>query len=146
MSERSFQVRDGGRHHTDPTSSRFNSNARYHRRGRGLPNRPVPNRRPTGGDDLDTITVSINRNLTTDGTSHRGVMARGRFLDRVPRGGGGGGRPYPQMIRHDGRGRDDGETKWWRISIPQAGAIGKERVMSTLKGSCLRQFQPYHVS
>jgi hypothetical protein len=108
----------------------------------------VPNRRPTGGDDLDTITVSINRNLTTDGSDSRGVMTRGRFLDRVPRGGGGGGgRPYPQVIRSDTRGRDDGDTtRWWRISIPQAGAIGKERVMSTLKGSCLRQFQPYHVN
>ena len=142
MSYRNYSGRDGGRHHTDPTSSRFNVNSKYRQRGRGT-NRPVPSRRPTGGDDLESITVSINRNLTTDGTDSRGASIRGRFLDRVPRG-----RPYPQLIRSmdNRRDRDESDTKWWRISIPQAGAIGKERVMSTLKGSCPRQFQPYHVS
>jgi hypothetical protein len=139
MSYRNYSTREVGRHHTDPTPSRFNSNSKYRQRGRGT-NRPVPNRRPTSGEDLDTITVSINRNLTTDGTNSRGSAIRGRFVDRFPRP-----RSHPQMIRPDGRG-DNNDTKWWRISIPQAGAIGKERVMSTLKGSCARQFQPYHVN
>ncbi len=140
MSYRNYSTREGGRNHTDPTSSRFNSNSKYRQRGRGT-NRPVPNRRPTGGDDLDTITVSVHRNLTTDGTDSRSSAVRGRFLDRFPRP-----RSHPQFIRSDGRRDDGGDTKWWRISIPQAGAIGKERVMSTLKGSCPRQFQPYHVN
>ncbi|CAF5062102.1 unnamed protein product, partial [Rotaria socialis] len=49
MSYRNYSAREGGRHHTDPTSSRFNSQSKYHQRGRGN-NRPVPNRRPTAGD------------------------------------------------------------------------------------------------
>jgi len=135
MSYRNYSSREGGRHHTDPTSSRFNQ--RYRQRGIGI-NRPVHNRRPTG-EDLDTITVSINRNLTTDGIHSQGQPMRGRTVSRFSR---------PHMIRPGGGRRDDkdNEIKWWRISIPQAGAIGKERVMSTLKGYCERDFQPYHVN
>lgn len=136
MSHRNYPVREGGRHHTDPTSSRFNTNSKYRQRGYGT-NRPVPNRRPTGGDGVDSITVSIGRNLTTDGTNSNGPMMRGRTVNRYPRS-----RPI-------GLGRqenDTNEVKWWRISVPQAGSIGKDRVMSTLKGSCARQFQPYHVN
>ena len=136
MAYRNYGGREGGRHHTDPTSSRFNSNTRFRQRGQGT-NRPIPNRRPTGGDNVDTITVSIGRNLTTDGTNSNGPMMRGRTVSRFAR-------PRPL-----GPGRHDNATNepmWWRISIPQAGTIGKDRVMSTLKGSCARQFQPYHVS
>ena len=134
MAYRNYPAREGGRHHTDPTSSRYNANSKYRQRGRGT-NRPVPSRRPTVGDDLDTITVSINRNLTTDGTNSHGLSSRGRSF-------------RPQMIRPDPRrdNSDPNQLRWWRVSIPQAGAIGKDRVMSTLKGSCPRQFQPYHVN
>jgi hypothetical protein len=139
MSYRNYSSREGGRHHTDPTSSRFNNNSRYHQRGRAN-NRPVPNRRPTVGDDLDTITVSIGRNLTTDGTNSLGSSVRGRFVNH---------RPGPHQIHTSGgrfNDRENSSTKWWRVSIPQAGAIGKERVMSTLKAHFSRQLQPYHVS
>jgi hypothetical protein len=140
MSYRKYAGREGGRHYTDPTSSssRFNNNSRYRQRGPGN-NRPTHDRRPTVGDDLDTITVSINRNLTTDGNNPRGSSIRRHVVDRFHR---------PQIIRPTGR-RDEDNTnqaKWWRVSIQQAGAIGKERVMSTLKGFCVRQFQPYHVN
>ena len=140
MSYRNFLSRDDGRRHTDPTSSRFNNNARYHQRGGGRGNnRPVPNRRPTGGDDLDTITVSLNRNFTTDGVDSQGSFTRGRVVH--PQRG-------PQQIRplHRNMDRQANQMPWWRVSIPQAGTIGKERVMSTLKVHCARQFQPYHVN
>ncbi|CAF2403236.1 unnamed protein product [Rotaria sp. Silwood2] len=135
MSYRNYPSREGGRHHTDPTSSRFNAKSKYHQRGRGN-NRPLPNRRPTAGEDLDGITVSIGRNLTTGGIDSQGSSIRGRLVSRSH---------APQQI-HSSRmnDRDNNQSKWWRISIPQAGAIGKERVMSTLKVNCLRQFQPYH--
>lgn len=143
MSYRNYSARDreGGRHHTDPTSSRFNANTRYRQRGRGETNRPVPSRRPTLGDDLDTITVSIGRNLTTDGVNPQGSTVRGRTVSRFSRAypsrpGGGG------FNRRD----DNNQMKWWRVSIPQAGDIGKDRVMSTIKGYCDRDFQPYHVN
>jgi hypothetical protein len=141
MSYRNYSSREGGRHHTDPTSSRYNTSIKYRPRGRGINNRPVRDhdRRPTGGDDLDRITVSIGRNLTTDGINNQGPPIRGRIVNRFPR---------PQIIRPGGR-RDEGDSnqiKWWRVSIQQAGAIGKERVMSTLKGYCDRDFQPYHVN
>ncbi|CAF2033580.1 unnamed protein product [Rotaria magnacalcarata] len=135
MSYRNYSAREGGRHHTDPTPSRFNSQSKYHQRGRGN-NRPVPDRRPTAGDDLENITVSIGRNLTTDGVGTQRLARRG-LIDSRPR------RP----IQINPRGMNDGgnnQVRWWRISIPQAGAIGKERVLSTLKANCPRQFQPYH--
>ncbi len=138
MSYRNYSTREGGRHHTDPTPARFNNKSKYHQRGRGN-NRPVPNRRPTAGDDLDTITVSIGRHLTTDGTNPRVPSVRGRTVSRSH---------GPQQIQLSNRmnDRDNVQLKWWRVSIPQAGAIGKERVMSTLLANCARQFQHYHVN
>lgn len=130
MSFRNYTPRDGERRHTDPTSTRFNTNARYRQRGRGT-NRPIPNRRPTGGDELTGITVSIGRSLTTGGENSRGRSV-GRFQQR------------PRLIRPGPNNNDAGDTKWWRVSIPQAGTLGKERVMTTLRGSSVRQFQPYH--
>ncbi|CAF0983370.1 unnamed protein product [Rotaria sp. Silwood1] len=135
MSYRNYSSREGGRHHTDPTSSRFNSKSKYHQRGRAN-NRPVPNRRPNAGDDLEGITVSIGRHLTTGGIDSQGSSIRGRTVSRSY----GPQQIYPSRMND----RDNNQIKWWRISIPQAGAIGKERVMSTLKVNCLRQFQPYH--
>ena len=138
MSNRNYLSRDGGRHYSDPTSSRFNMKTKYYSRGRGS-NRPVPNRRPTAGaGDIDRITVSIGRNLTTDGNNVSGSTMRNRVVNRS------GG---PQQIYSTGQmnNRNANQVKWWRVSIPQAGAIGKERVMSTLKVHCARQFQPYHV-
>ena len=110
MSQRQFVTRDVGRRQTDPSSSssRFNTNRKYQRRG---------------GNDLESITVSIHRNLSTGGPQRR------RF--------------EPQPIRSTQQTSPD--EKWWRVSIPQAGSIGKDRVMSTLKANCLRQFQPFHV-
>jgi hypothetical protein len=141
MSYRNFLSRDGGRHHTDPTSSRFNNTSKYHQRGRGRGNnRPISNRHPTGGDDLDTITVSIGRNLTTDGTHGPSSSGRGRFVNHSQ----GPRKIYSSSSRMNDA--QNSETKWWRVSIPQAGAIGKERVMSTLKVHCARQFQHYHVN
>ena len=134
MSHRNYLSREGSRRHTDPTS-RFYTNSKYRQRGRGN-NRPVPNRRQTGGDDLDRITVSIGRHLTTNSL---GPSFRERLVNRSQ---------GPQQIDSSNRmtGRNSNQTRWWRVSIPQAGSIGKERVMSTLRAHCIRQFQPYHVN
>ena len=122
MSQLEFLSReDGGRNRSDPSSSTRNfSNAKYHRRGATRPN------------DFGPITVSIQRNLSSGSTQRT-------FLNR-PRGGRSF-QPRPIHTTHE----HPNEEKWWRVSIPQAGSIGKERVMSTLKVHCLRQFQPYHV-
>lgn len=139
MSDRAYTVREGGRHHTDPTGTRFhlNSNLRYNRRGRGN-TRPIPTRRPNSGDDLDRITVSIGRNFTTDGVSSQGSTTRSRFVNRHA--------PRQIHLSNHMNDRDNNQTRWWRVSIQNAGTIGKERVMSTLKAHCVRQFQPYHVN
>lgn len=141
MSNRNYLSREVGRHYTDPTSSRFDNRSRYHQRGRGRGNnRPVPNRPPTGGDELDTITVSINRNLTTDGVNIGGP-SRGRLVRQRP-----GPRPIHPMGGGRFNDRINSEVKWWRVSIPQAGTIGKDLVMSTLKAHFTRQLLPYHVN
>lgn len=126
MSGRNFLSRNGNRHQSDPSSSRFN--ARYHQRG-GRNNRPEANRRPTAGDDMDSLMASMGRHLTTDGTmgQHSGRPVRGRRPTH----------PVHQV--------QNNQTGWWRVTIQKAGTIGKERVMSTLKTHCTRQFQPYHV-
>ncbi|CAF1369398.1 unnamed protein product [Adineta steineri] len=140
MSYRNEMSREGGRHHTDPTSSRFNVRSRYHQRGR-LNNRPVPNRRPTAGDDLETITVSIGRDLTTDRTYSHNPSTRG---GRVVRPGVRPREIHPSGGSGRSMDRDNNQVKWWRVSIPQAGAIGKDLVMSTLKAHFTRQLLPYH--
>ncbi|CAF1624319.1 unnamed protein product [Adineta ricciae] len=133
-----MSYREGGRHHTDPTSTRFNNKSRYHQRGRPN-NRPVPNRRPTAGDDLDSITVSIGRHLTTDGVNTHGPVGRGRIVNQ---------RIRPQQIHPGGGGRfndrRNNQPPWWRISIPQAGTMGKAVVMAALKAHFTRQLLPYH--
>ncbi|UJR20686.1 hypothetical protein I4U23_023808 [Adineta vaga] len=136
-SYREFSSREGGRHHTDPTSSRFNNKSRYHQRGR-VNNRPVPNRRPTAGDDLESITVSIGRNLTTDGSNTHNPLMRGRL---------GNSRTRPHQIHPTGsrlQDRENNQTKWWRISISRAGVVGKTAVMAALKAYFPRQLLPYH--
>ena len=137
MSNRNYSSHGDGRRHTDPSSSRFNTLSRYHPRGGGRGNnRPVQISRNIDGNDLRTITVSLDRDLLTDGSHSRApLMHRGRFgpRDARPRPGP---RPIPQET----------QAKWWRVSMPQVGANSKERVMSTLRAHCIRQFQPYHVS
>jgi hypothetical protein len=138
MSYQGQTARDGRRNRTDPTSSRFHANTRYQRRGAGI----RPNQRPIfpqqGADGLEGITVSINRHLTTDGVSSR-IRTIASRNDRT--------RPQPRTAPSTVR-MDDPSTnqvRWWRVSIPQAGTIGKDRVMSTLQAHCIRQFQAYHV-
>lgn len=137
MSHRNYSSHDDGRRHTDPSSSRFNSLSRYHQRGggRGM-NRPVQIHRPTNDThDLRPITVSLGGDLLGDRSRPRPPMSRGRFehRDARPRPGP---RPIPQET----------QARWWRVSIPQIGLNNKERMMSTLRAHCIRQFQPYHVS
>ena len=136
-----YSAREGGRHYSDPTASRFNSRNRYHHRGGPNPNprRPVRDRRPTGGDDLSSLTVSISRNLGT-----------GRHFSHNPnprrQTGASSNDPRPRLLPVQTRAdQETNQRRWWRISIQQAGVIGKERVMATLKANCIRQFQPYHV-
>jgi hypothetical protein len=139
MSNRNYLSRNGGRHHTDPTSSRYNS--RYNQRGDPRNNRPEPNRRPTNEDDIGSLMVSIDRNLTTDGNPSQRSMPTGRIVNHTR------GRRRPmRMIHQPDRNPPVNQTAWWRISIQEAGTIGKERVMSTLKTHCARHFQPYHVT
>ncbi|CAF1209531.1 unnamed protein product [Didymodactylos carnosus] len=138
------QTRGGYRHHTDPTSSGYykgSQNVRYRTRG-GPSGRGRGNRRPT--DDVDSLTVSISDNLTTD-TSVRNF--RGRVVNSTHRGGGGFGGPRPVGLfnKHTNQSQArQNQTGWWRVSIPKAGHIGKDRVMSILKVHTSRQFQPYH--
>lgn len=139
MAERHFDSREGGRYHTDPSSSsRFNANMKFHRRGgiRTITQRPVPNRPGTSGQSGESITVSVHRTLSGGSTRTLGTS-------------GLRGRPYqPKQIHPGPSGQDSAnanQEKWWRVSILQAGSIGKERVMSTLKAHCMRQFQAYHV-
>lgn len=129
MSNRKFAPRNGGRHQSDPSSSRFNS--RYHQRG-GRNNRPEANRRPTGGDDMESLMASMGRHLTTDGSGSQNAGPTVRP--------GRGRRPT-----HPVHQVQNNQVGWWRVTIPKAGTIGKERVMSTVKANCTRQFQPYHV-
>ncbi|CAF0839800.1 unnamed protein product [Rotaria sordida] len=123
---------NGGKHYTDPISYRYNS--KYNQRGGRKNYRPESNR---NGDDVDTLMVSINRHLTTDGNPSQNLSSR-RYVtkhtqDRRPT------RPTYQLKK-----AQINQTGWWRVTIQQAGTIGKERVMSTLKAHCPRQFQPYH--
>jgi hypothetical protein len=137
MSNRNAFFSNGGRRYTDPTPSRYNS--RYNQRNGPKNYRPEPNHSSNGGDDVDTILTSIHRHLTTDGNHSQEPSSRGRML-RYTRGR----RPthsnppltYSPM----------NQISWWRVSIQQAGTIGKERVMSALKAHCPRLFQPYHVN
>lgn len=135
MSFQDYASRDGERRHTDPTSTRFNTNMRYNSRGRGANRYGQPNRRPTGGNNKPTgITVSIGRSLTTGGENS---SVRGRTMGRFQQ--------RPRLIRPGTNNNNDGnDTQWWRVSIPQAGTIGKETVMTKLRGASVRQFQPYH--
>ena len=136
MSHRNFPTRNGGRHQSDPTASRYN--AKYHQRGGAKNYRPESNRRLTGGDDIDSLMISIDRNFTTDEHPSHGAPRSGRTVNQT-RG---------RRTSHPGRlpkPAQENQTGWWRISIQDAGTIGKDRVMSTLKAHCIRQFQPYHV-
>lgn len=134
MSNRNFLSRAGGRHHSDPVATRYNT--KYNQRGGARNNRPDNNRRPTGGDDVDSLMVSINRHLTTDGNALQDNRMGGRTVRQPIRGG----RPRPAS-----HSASENLTGWWRIAVQKAGTIGKERVMSTLKTHCPRQFQAYHV-
>ncbi|CAF3919959.1 unnamed protein product [Rotaria sp. Silwood2] len=123
---------NGGRHYTDPTSSRYNT--KYSRRGGRKDYRPESHH---NGDDVDTLMVSINRHLTTDGNPSQDLSSR-RYITKRTQG------HRPTRLNYQFKSAQINQTGWWRVTIQQAGIIGKERVMSTLKAHCPRQFQPYH--
>jgi hypothetical protein len=130
---------NGGRNYTDSTS--FRHTARFRQRGGPRHYRPQHNRSLTQIDDVDTLMVSINRDLTTDGNSCRQSLSTRSVVNRGRGRGRDQGRrnTYPQA-------QPQPQTGWWRVTIQQAGTIGKERVMSSLKAHCTRQFQHYHVN
>lgn len=134
-------LHNSGRNYTDSTPSRHS--ARFYQRGGPRYSRPQSNRGPNNFDDVDTLMVSINRDLTTDGNPTRQSLTTRSIVHR----GRGRGRDRDQSRRHPQPPiQAQSQTGWWRITIPQAGTIGKERVMSSLKAHCTRQFQPYHVT
>lgn len=136
MSTQEFQRGDGRRHVTDPTATRFNARSRYYQRGGPGARRPARDRNGTGGIDSSSIRVSVGsgmpgpRTFSYDNNGTRTNRNReGRLRTNFDR------RP---ISNSDG-------TQWWRISIPQAGSLGKDRVMSAIKAYFNRHFQPYHV-
>ncbi|CAF1350103.1 unnamed protein product [Rotaria sp. Silwood1] len=123
---------NGGKHHTDPISSRYNS--KYNRRGDRNNYRPVFNH---NADDVDRLMASINRHLTTDVNPSQDLSSR-RYVTKSIQD------RRPIRSNNQLKNAQRNQIGWWRIAIQQAGEIGKERVMSTLKAHCPRQFQPYH--
>ena len=124
------------RHHTDPSSSRYN-NAKYHQRNGGKNNRPESSRRQIGSDDVDRLMMSVDDDLTMNGKSQE-ASSRARACKN-----NGNRRPTrstPQL-----RKAHQNQIGWWRIMVHDAGNIGKERVMTALRAHCPRQFQSYHV-
>jgi hypothetical protein len=134
MSSRNNFPQQRGRTYTDPTPTRYNT--KYHQRGGPKNYRPEHNRRLINGDDVNSLTVSIDRHLTTDGTSSQTSFSTERSFKhtkdyRQPK------KIYTPPIS---------QTGWWRITMQKAGEIGKQRVMEALQGGCVRPFQPYHVT
>ncbi|UJR28966.1 hypothetical protein I4U23_010183 [Adineta vaga] len=123
------------RNHTDPTASRYNS--KFHQRNGPRNYRPESDRRPTGGDDVDTLMKSMGHHLAPIGNSFHDFSSRGRM--GKPNGNRRPVRSTPQL-RHP----QHNQTGWWRITIQDAGNIGKERVITALRAHCPRQFLPYH--
>lgn len=134
MSHRNDFSYQRSRHFSDPTSSRHGT--KYHRRGGKRNNRPEPNRQGVNADDIHSLTVSIDRALTTDGNTSQDSF----FTDRA--------------VKHTKNSRASMETYippnskkgWWRITISEAGKIGKQLVLEALQAKCLRPFLPYHVT
>jgi len=123
-----------GRSYTDPTPTRAHS--KYNQRGGPKNYRPERNRRQINGNDVDTLMVSIDRHLTTDGNSIQELLSTGRTVNHTKgqrQSKKKNNSPIPQIA-------------WWRITIQKAGTIGKERVMAALQARSLRPFQPYHVN
>jgi hypothetical protein len=133
MSSRNNFPQQRGRTYTDPTPSRYNT--KYHQRGGPKNYRPEHNRRLINGDDVNSLTVSIGRHLTTDGTSLGSISTERSFKHTKDH------RP-PKKIYTPPIAR----TGWWRITVQKADEIGKQRVMEALQGGCVRPFQPYHVT
>ncbi|CAF1618975.1 unnamed protein product [Adineta ricciae] len=123
------------RHHTDPSSSRYN-NAKYHQRNGGKNNRPEFSRRQIGSDDVDRLMMSVDDDLTTNVKSQE-ASSRARACKN--NGNRRSTRSTPQL-----RKAHQNQIGWWRIMVQDAGNIGKERVMTALRTYCPRQFQAYH--
>ena len=130
------RYRNGRKHHI--TSNSSYSDSKYYRRYHQNDHRPERNYHPIN-QDFDTVVKSINRYLTTNS------LASGQLSSM----------PYRTIRKHNRRpafwnyqqkNSEINQTGWWCVSIEQAGAIGKERAMSTLKVHCPRYFQPYHVN
>ena len=133
MSNRNNFSQHRGRNYSDPTPSRYNT--KYNQRGGAKNYRPQPNRPTNHGDDLDTLMVSIGRHLTTDGNPSQESYSSGRIVN------------HNKGSQHSKKKKNSSTSQmgWWRITVQQAGTIGKERVMTALQGKCVRPFLPYHV-
>ncbi|CAF3251827.1 unnamed protein product [Rotaria socialis] len=132
-----FTHRGGGKNYSDPISSRYYS--KYNQRGGRKNYCPEPKRPVTYGDDVDTLMTTLNHTLTTNSNSTEefsSTLQPQKFRPTRP----------TRLTRRDNQQKrfQINQTGWWRVSIQQAGAIGKDRVMSTLKAHCPRQFQAYH--
>lgn len=128
MSSRNNYPQQRGRTYTDPTANRYNT--KYHQRGGAKNCRPERNRRLINGDDVNSLTVSIDRHLTTDGTFPIERASKYAKDTRQSK------KIYTPPVPQKG---------WWRITIQKASEIGKQRVMEALQGGCARPFQPFHV-
>lgn len=134
MSQRNDLSYQRTRHFSDPTPSRYGT--KYHRRGGKRNNRPEPNRRTINADDVHSLTVSIDRALTTDGNTSQDSFFTDRAVKHTKNS-------RPSMENYSPANSRQG---WWRITIPDAGKIGKQLVLESLQGKCVRPFLPYHVT
>ncbi|CAF1649106.1 unnamed protein product, partial [Didymodactylos carnosus] len=130
---------DGGypRHVDEMSSSKHrytHQNFRY--RGRNSSYGTDVRYRPDG------LMNGNRQNFQTNGSQqYRGHMrvfnnSRGR-----PRPNG---QSYPHKYQSQQQQQQHYLTKWWKISIPGAGQVGKDRVLSTLKVHLPRPFQHYN--
>lgn len=132
MSYRNTFNHNAGKHYSDPVSSRYNF--KYNRRGGRNSYRQEFNCTMNNGDDIDILTKTIDRSLRSSDNFNQDSSVNRSFRNR-----------RPIRSNHQSKHSQMNQTGWWRVTIEKAGIIGKDRVISTLKAHCPRQFQPYHV-
>lgn len=133
MSNRNDLSYHRARHFSDPTPSRHGT--KYHRRGGKRNNRPEPNHRPINTDDIHALTVSIGQSLTTDGNTSQDSFFTDRTVKHTKHA-----RPSAELYS-----TSNAKKGWWRITVYEAGKIGKQLIMEALQAKCVRPFLPYHV-
>lgn len=133
MSRRNDYSQHRGRNFNRSTASRHET--KYHKRGGKGNFRPEPNRPPISSDDVHSLTMSIDRHLTTDGNSSQDVFFTDRSVKHTKNH-----RPSREIYKPLAS-----QKGWWRITVSEAGTIGKQLVMEAIQAKCARPFHPYHV-